>query len=224
MPKAKKASQSFPNKPLEDSAYSSKSSNPTTVIDRPPSPTPNTNRRILHDVAASAEGIQLIGRGENTSEIDEIDPHVVKKEANEWVERNLSNKQDKLVEEAGVSKFTRQEKVTAAAGRESDGNENQEGVLQEHSNKNKRSSSTEEVVRGSSKEKKRRRDEARRENLDKQQDQELQIDWNKKIDYPWDCDEIRRKIKSCQLPFAVSKPPDPNPPSNIYFLPGYCHH
>ncbi|KAF8477089.1 hypothetical protein BDZ91DRAFT_11955 [Kalaharituber pfeilii] len=193
-------------------------------------PTPGTNRRILHDLATTAniptdrlktfqlsligaetmkrkdlivggaffgpEGIKLGARGKKPLELDDIDPKVVKKAAKEWVQRELSEDQAKRVEKAGILKATRGKKKVATLA---DEKENED--LAENKDRD-----------GVKKGRKRSSDEA--ENKDQQpqqqQQEEVTIDWDEEIDeYTWNCDQIRRKIKTCQFYLSSSRPKIP---------------
>ena len=208
----------------------------------PPPPTPHTNRRILHDLATTAEipidrlkslhisligsetmkrkdlmsggaffgpeGIKLIARGKKPLELDEIDAKVVKKAAKTWMTQELDEIQVKKVEKAGILKIPRgiRKKAEAIASPPATGNLTGTQNVAVNVGKN-----------SGKKGKKRALDEVEFEDQEQSREKEIEIDWDEEIDYPWDCNEIRRKIRTCKfhlhLPFH--SPINTNLPLNM---------
>ncbi|KAF8417501.1 hypothetical protein EV426DRAFT_622907 [Tirmania nivea] len=194
-----------------------------TASDPPP---PNTNRRVFHDLCVAAsippddkklktfrialiaaetwkrkdlmsggavigpEGIEVFARGKKPLELDEIDGKVVKKAMKQWIEENLDDEQKKAVEEAGILKPTRAsgKKSVLVVGKSKDeggaaGSRGKSSAIAEPDMKKQGERSSDYA-----------------ENHEQQQlqreEEPIEIDWDKDVTYTWNCDEIRRKIRT----------------------------
>lgn len=195
-------------------------------------PTPNTNRRVLYDLSIAAnialddqrlksfrialiaaetwkrkdlmaggafigpEGIQVFARGKKPLELDEIDPKVLKKEMKKWVEKNFDEEKKKAVEEAGILKTTRAKGKVAAVGKVNESaarsgsksNATAEPSIQKLGKK----SSGDDI------------DNDGYQQVQKEEEYSIEIDWDADITYTWNCDQIRRKIRTCLFPSSLS--------------------
>ncbi|KAF8432151.1 hypothetical protein BGX38DRAFT_1226832, partial [Terfezia claveryi] len=158
------------------------------------------------------EGIEVFARGKKALELDEIDPGVVKKEMKVWVEKNLDEEKKKAVEEAGILKpaMASGKKAVLVVGK---GNE---GIAK---SRGKSSASNEPSMK---KKDKKSSDNAKNDvendvenHGEKQQlhkeEESIEINWDEDITYTWNCDEIRRKIKTCLFPALPPRYTSPFP-------------